>query len=627
MFRVSTYVFFLLIILLFIKGERSEAAWKLPGGEAAIRRVETEIRNRTLNALDEKKRRFAVTDLEIPQGEENTAEILRCIKEAAGLHPEYFYVSNVRSYYFDSSNSYITRIEIPVFRRYLMEEGKMNWKRIKEDQKIFGEKLLYLQKLISPDMDDIQKMAVLHDFLIRNTEYGESKHEDFFTYSVFGPMLEGTGVCQAYAETLCYLASRIGIECQMVTSEALNHAFNIVKLSKGWYFLDATFDDPMWMLFVKKDGGQMVKSLPRSGYGHYGYFMKNFDEMVQAYGSEAQGGKDWCIDFYKPLPKTGKPGVLKGTAFEYMDQLSYPFNGSWYFIRGTQLFQAPYIVKSQKDLKKFSIKAIRSMVMGVGSSLYYVAEDGIKVVYLPTGATENILPVSETGYTIWDFWGMKLSLGRDQVTAYFSDSDYAQGNYLKAFLLKKPKPRKPIFPVTGLTAKSTGIGRVTLTWDAHPEAEQYLIYRLVDGKLNFLANTKSLTYTDSRAPINEFGFYWVFPSVHVSGSSFLTGPFKTYVYAKGIPSAVEGLAAGSTESGAFLRWDVSRGAAGYSVFRKTAEEKNYTYISTLNKATSYTDTGIKRGKWYFYIVLPYQRDKSGRVVHGAYPAYVYARKL
>lgn len=108
--------------------------------------------------------------------------------------------------------------------------------------------------LIKPEMKDYEKELVLHDYLVNNTTYDKRLYsgnmpED--SYTAYGVLINGTGVCQGYAEAMNRLLLSSGIESIMAVGEAkdgsewIGHAWNMVKLDGEYYHVDSTWDDPV----------------------------------------------------------------------------------------------------------------------------------------------------------------------------------------------------------------------------------------------------------------------------------------------------------------------------------------------------------------------------------------------
>lgn len=94
-----------------------------------------------------------------------------------------------------------------------------------------------------PSGSDYEKELYLHDMLIRSTTYTYSCIDEQNGYTA---LVEGRGVCAGYAFALQYLLMRAGIQSYYVVGDSGgDHAWNMVKIDGKWYFLDATWDDPL----------------------------------------------------------------------------------------------------------------------------------------------------------------------------------------------------------------------------------------------------------------------------------------------------------------------------------------------------------------------------------------------
>ncbi len=94
---------------------------------------------------------------------------------------------------------------------------------------------------VDESMSDMEKALVVHDYMVLNYEYDET----YSIYSADGMFEHKTGVCQAYAEAFKEIMTELGIPCQLASSRAMNHAWNLVKIDGSWYHVDVTWDDPV----------------------------------------------------------------------------------------------------------------------------------------------------------------------------------------------------------------------------------------------------------------------------------------------------------------------------------------------------------------------------------------------
>ena len=104
--------------------------------------------------------------------------------------------------------------------------------------------------VIKTGMTDLEKAIALHDYLAINCEYD---YENYLankipdeSYTAYGVLVNRTAVCQGYALAYKYLLNKAGINCYMVSSETMNHAWNLIVLNGKYYQVDVTWDDPTW---------------------------------------------------------------------------------------------------------------------------------------------------------------------------------------------------------------------------------------------------------------------------------------------------------------------------------------------------------------------------------------------
>lgn len=106
-----------------------------------------------------------------------------------------------------------------------------------------------LNSVIKNGMTDFQKELAIHDYLVLNSKYDPNKLSNGKyaneSYSVYGILVRGVGVCGGYAESFKLLLNKVGIESMVVISTPeMNHAWNIVNLDGEYYHVDVTWDDP-----------------------------------------------------------------------------------------------------------------------------------------------------------------------------------------------------------------------------------------------------------------------------------------------------------------------------------------------------------------------------------------------
>lgn len=113
---------------------------------------------------------------------------------------------------------------------------------------------------------DYDKALFVHDYLVNNIEYnydyadkrsGNEPPEVSLGCSMYGALVDGSTVCQGYAQAYQYILKKLGIEAVYVTGYggASAHAWTMVKLDGEYYYTDVTWDDPTFSDDIQTNGG------------------------------------------------------------------------------------------------------------------------------------------------------------------------------------------------------------------------------------------------------------------------------------------------------------------------------------------------------------------------------------
>ena len=94
---------------------------------------------------------------------------------------------------------------------------------------------------IDPYLSDLDKLLILHDRLVLWSSYDTT----YTKYTARDILVDGTAVCQGYANAYYALAARLGITGGIVVSDEMNHAWNAFLVNNYWYHVDTTWDDPV----------------------------------------------------------------------------------------------------------------------------------------------------------------------------------------------------------------------------------------------------------------------------------------------------------------------------------------------------------------------------------------------
>ncbi|MBR4079739.1 MAG: fibronectin type III domain-containing protein, partial [Christensenellaceae bacterium] len=160
-----------------------------------------------------------------------------------------------------------------------------------------------------------------------------------------------------------------------------------------------------------------------------------------------------------------------------------------------------------------------------------------------------------------------------------------------------------------------------------PGATGYGIYRYdaASKTYKYYTATKSLTYTNTGLTTNATYYYKIRAYRTVNGSNIF-GAYSAAVSAKPIPAAPSITVANAGSRKIKIGWNKIAGASGYEVLRSTSASGTYSIVKTVTSGStvSFTNTGLTKGKTYYYKVRAY-RTVSGKKVYGNYSAVKYAK--
>ena len=116
-----------------------------------------------------------------------------------------------------------------------------------------------VDEIIAPGMTDLEMQTAINHFLIEHATYdwgaldnAEQNHfmfvdpEYYDSFTAYGILINGVGVCSGYADAFTLIADAAGLESVIVTGflqGSLPHAWNRVNIEGNWYTLDVTNND------------------------------------------------------------------------------------------------------------------------------------------------------------------------------------------------------------------------------------------------------------------------------------------------------------------------------------------------------------------------------------------------
>lgn len=191
----------------------------------------------------------------------DTAEVVQIYTDVLMSSPELFYAANTVTYFYNQ-RGYVTKVEFT----YTMDAEERE-----VASRMYEQEVDYIVSLVDPALSEAEKALFVHDYLIASYSYDEEE-SNFDALSLFR---ERSGVCQAYSLAYMAVLRELDMDVVMVTSDEMNHAWNLVEIDGSWYHVDLSFDDPapdrmgrvLHENFLLDDEGIKNTRTPHYGWG------------------------------------------------------------------------------------------------------------------------------------------------------------------------------------------------------------------------------------------------------------------------------------------------------------------------------------------------------------------------
>ncbi len=316
-------------------------------------------------------------------------------------HPKYFYLKGGCSY--SMSGGYVTTVIVA----YSSSDTEARAQAAEYEAKVAE-----ILRGVHTSWSDLEKALYVNDYIAVNCEYDQTLQK----HNAYNALVEGTTVCQGYALAFLDLMNRLGISCEVVSSKALNHAWDLVKINDSWYHVDVTWNDPV------KD---------RYGRARHFYFLKSSGWFRSDAGEHTAA--DWVFSGDAQDAQAGS------TAFDtyFWNDVDSPFgyyDGFWYGteVSGNKGMIAKYSGSGQGLEKQENIKEVSELwnVWGgtgfwqgnysgccvIENKLYYASPQAVNAINLATKAEEVAYALSEEEKNTGNIYGFYVT--KDHVLKY-----------------------------------------------------------------------------------------------------------------------------------------------------------------------------------------------------------------
>lgn len=455
-----------------------------------------------------------------------------------------------------------------------------------ESRNKFNKKVNEIVSLINPKWSDIEKIVFIHDYIITHCKY------DYYLNDIhmdaYSCLVDGQAVCQGYALAFNLICSKVGIESEYVSSNTLAHAWNMVTVNGKHYFVDLTYDDPVFR--VASDGKHI--SGPARFVEHTNLLMSS-EKCARNHKSD-----DWCTE-------GGSVSVrdwAKDNSYDNMfwvkseSPLIPAEDGEWLYVTTGSKSVMSYDFSTDKHTHIVNLPSASShisidhngdnTVVSTDTAVYHVRNGEYSLLHSESAEekqTGHIREVRLSGNTVY------YTMYADDMSVSLEKS-IDLTNIKEEIVKDMPEILEP-----ALASAKDGI---SISWKKLHGVSGYNIYRKEgsgDYKLLTTINSvNTVEYTDKTAKIGKAYTYAV-TGFNLEAEGEKDGVAITrlkHVYA----------AVSNNANGISISWKKINGASAYEVYRRSGKG-SFKKIASVRK-TSYLDKKVKKsnGKVFEYAV-------------------------
>lgn len=205
-----------------------------------------------------------------------------------------------------------------------------------------------------------ERVLYIHDKIVTMADYGTGNSAQ--EYIPAGVLLNHKGVCQSYAYVMNQALVALGIDSLFLISDT--HAWNAVKANGKWYYVDATWDDPLGDVPISFVSHKYLLSAPSVFADQH----TMTDEYLNCYSTIL---KNTGTDYDNYFPKqTDSNGRSYNRAFDYL-------NGTWYFSDRLNIYTWNGTGSTSTQFTDIATGDPEVCTAVYGGELYYSTPNGI----------------------------------------------------------------------------------------------------------------------------------------------------------------------------------------------------------------------------------------------------------
>lgn len=394
-----------------------------------------------------------------------------------------------------------------------------------EQEKALTQKVnAVLNSLQLTGKSEYEKATAIYDYICSHVTYDYAHVENAsytLQFSAYAAMMEGTAVCQGYANLYYRMCKESGIPARLIAGlgQGGPHAWNIVRIGGLWYNADATWD---------------------AGTGRYDWYLQSAVDFPAHVRNEEYD----TVEFHEKHPmspvsygiSTGSMGVGSVNPEYTLDTID---GGKVSTLSGGKVKLLAFVTPGDTT----GDAMVRDLLSGA-----WTAHPDVEVIMAVNAALDKVITYqnnnintavtwcynSNTVYNqymtqmnVYQGYPFFLLIGQDNQIKWFARSDFSatpsaviKGEIQKLIGSMVPIPQK--LQITGQT-----VAGVKLQWTAAAGADSYLIYRAAKGgSYELIGSTTGTAYIDTAVSLKDSFSYKIRASKNEIYSAY-TAPVTT----------------------------------------------------------------------------------------------------
>ncbi len=489
---------------------------------------------------------------------------------------------------------------------------------------------------------DYLKAKKIYRYICNNVTYDYTNLKDDtynLKYTAYAALIDGTAVCQGYANLLYRMLLEAGIDNRIIsgTGNGDLHAWSIIGMGGNYYNTDATWDagcdNYAWFMKGTNDfdgHSRDAEYLTTSFQNTYPTPVTNYT-LAKPTGlkisTSATTGKPkltWTAvegaDKYEIYRATSKNGTYTKmwtqTGTTYVNTAAVAGKTYYYKVRAidnensyaTSAFSTVYSITCDLAAPT-GLKISTSATSGKPKLTWAAVEGADKYeIYRATSKNDTYTKMwTQTGTTYVNTAAVAGKTYYYKVRAIDNENSYATSAFSTVYYITCD-----LAAPTGLKISTSATsGKPKLTWTAVEGADKYEIYRSTskNGTYTKMWTQTGTTYVNTAAVAGKTYYYKV--RAIDNENSYATSAFSTVYYITCDLAAPTGLKISTSETSGKpkLTWTAVEGADKYEIYRATGKTGTYTKMWT-QTGTTYVNTAAVEGKTYYYKVRAIDNENS-----------------